>query len=138
MEGWHGDFDSIVAPTGGGSGGSGPSVNHGNLGGNGIRGLNPHTTVLDREHFGEVSDIYVLAAMKETLALCSEDALPDNEQRADSYQHLVDMVEMVKTHPEWSSAKANRWLGFLQGVAIAYNIVSLEDLIRLNKKWQIR
>lgn len=40
--------------------------------------------------------------------------------------HLRWMIKEMKTN-EFSSAKWNRWLGYIQGVMVAFNLTNLND-----------
>jgi hypothetical protein len=42
-----------------------------------------------------------------------------------SQGHLRWMIKEMKTNKEFSSAKWNRWLGYIQGVMVAYDLTSL-------------
>jgi len=52
---------------------------------------------------------------------------------ADSCLHLIWMCERIsKRHV--TGAKGHRWLGFVQGVCVARNIVTLEECKEINHK----
>ena len=52
-----------------------------------------------------------------------------------SPSHLIDMCDkIIKTHAEQDIMKANRWIGYIQGVLVAYGIVSVFGLRELYKE----
>lgn len=81
----------------------------------------------------EITDIR--RAMAETLALAAKHG--QHEERSDhpatEYNHLVNMLDRM-LEPNFSVGKANRWLGYAQGVVLARGKgqILLTDIKRIN------
>lgn len=80
------------------------------------------------------------AAMQETLEVLKEHGM--NLQHIDpkecSFEHLTSMYNRVREadHREepFSETKIGRWLGYIQGVGIASQFLTLEQAKEINKK----
>jgi hypothetical protein len=47
--------------------------------------------------------------------------------------HLMWMCRMVSSRQDWTSSRMHRWLGFVQGIMVAYgwsNVDHLKDIVR--------
>lgn len=79
-------------------------------------------------------------AFRETLGLC-EDRWPSPMSGALSIEHMRDMLRRIDANSDatapdgFSAAKLGRWLGYLQGVAVALDVMSLDECKEINKKW---
>lgn len=52
------------------------------------------------------------------------------------YEHLESMLDRVTKMPEqFSEGKLGRWLGYMQGVLVANQCGTLEDMKQLNKRF---
>lgn len=79
----------------------------------------------------------VLGAMSETLILAQERGMDtcDVQIEGGSYDHLRSMYDRLKVDPEsFSEGKRNRWLGWMQGVVVATDFGTLEEMKEINKR----
>jgi hypothetical protein len=81
-----------------------------------------------------------IEAFRETLARC-EDRWPVPMFGETSIEHMRDMLRRMETNSDatapngFSEAKLGRWLGYLQGVAVGLDAMTLEECKNINKKW---
>jgi hypothetical protein len=78
-------------------------------------------------------------AFKETLDLCRPN-WPAVDEDFLSLEHHNDMLRRIDesrftSGPSMSEAKMGRWLGWLQGVASALGLLTLDECKRINMKW---
>jgi hypothetical protein len=79
-------------------------------------------------------------AFQDTLQIC-ENRWPSPMFGETSIEHMRDMLRRIDantdpTTPEgFSEAKLGRWLGYLQGVAVALGAMTLEECKDINRKW---
>lgn len=77
-------------------------------------------------------------AMKATLDLARNRHYGDIsfEEKGVDFDHLSSMVERVESGEiEFSDGKLGRWLGYMQGVLVANDICTLEEMKHLNKEF---
>ncbi len=51
-----------------------------------------------------------------------------------SWEHLSGMLERAKA-PDFGEHKTMRWLGYIQGVAVALQLLSLDDVKAISKRY---
>lgn len=50
-------------------------------------------------------------------------------------KHLQSMLDRIRMNPaEFSPAKLGRWLGYAQGVLVALNVVTLDEMKEINRR----
>lgn len=82
----------------------------------------------------------ILEAADGTLALARSRGMEYCQWGHDpvEYAHLVEMRERMN-EPDFSIGKANRWLGYMQGVVIGFSVgsdegpIPLDDIKNLNR-----
>lgn len=52
-----------------------------------------------------------------------------------SLAHLEEMLNKMKKG-DMSNGKANRWLGWAQGVLVVLGLATLEEMKQVNKRWR--
>jgi hypothetical protein len=78
-----------------------------------------------------------LQAFRDTLALVDERdmAYCEFETPEVNYSHLQDMLQRIENDPsQFSEAKLGRWLGYVQGVIVATDYGTLEEMKQINKR----
>ena len=81
-----------------------------------------------------------IEAFKETLNKCRADWPPVDEPYL-SLSHHEDMLARIvagciaDAPTGFSSAKLDRWLGWLQGVPAALGLLTLDECKAINQKW---
>jgi hypothetical protein len=79
----------------------------------------------------------MIKAMQDTLALAKErnyDAVDFEGQVGVDFQHFIFMLQRAEDTP-MSDGKLGRWLGYIQGVLVAGECCTLEEMKALNKKY---
>jgi len=83
----------------------------------------------------------MIAAFEDTLDLAFEkdfDCLDTQVPNTD-WEHLKSMLARVKDKPdEFSEAKLGRWLGYAQGVLVAFEVAKLDEMKEINKRHAAR
>lgn len=80
----------------------------------------------------------MLEAMEKTLALAAERGFEDTifEQAGVDFEHLYSMYARVREYPgDFSEGKLGRWLGYIQGVLVATETITLEEAKDLNRQF---
>lgn len=89
------------------------------------------TIRLARERLAD-EEFHIDGAAKETL-------LHDSIESAVSLVHFEDMLrrsrEAYHTGSRFSSAKDGRWLGYVQGVLVAFAVFSLDEVKEINRQY---
>lgn len=83
----------------------------------------------------EADKMGVYQAFEKTMELAEERGYPgiSFDNPLVEHEHLIEMMhEVAEINDEW---KANRWLGFAQGVLVANDMATVEELKRINKEW---
>lgn len=78
----------------------------------------------------------VRLAMKESLDLAEANGMANcfYETPNISFDHFIDMYTR-SLEPDFSLGKANRWLGWIQGVMCALELATLEEVKEINKRY---
>lgn len=89
-------------------------------------------------HLRKDAKMRAVEAMEETLRLAKERGYDTVETKTldTDYAHLMSMLERMKKGQKngtFSEAKLSRWLGYAQGVLVANDVLSLNDLKKINK-----
>lgn len=79
-------------------------------------------------------------AMEETMRLAKERGYDTVEMKIPNtdYAHLMSMLERMQAGQKdgsFSEAKLSRWLGYAQGVLVANDVLSLNELKEINKSF---
>lgn len=81
----------------------------------------------------------MIRAMQATLELARERDYQfiEFEQPGVDYEHLVSMYNRVIAEPDqFSEGKLGRWLGYMQGVLVANDTCTLDEMKELNKRFE--
>lgn len=79
-----------------------------------------------------------LEAMGATLLLAGERNydMTEFEEVGVNFDHLESMYQRVRDNPTgFSEGKLGRWLGYMQGVLVANQCCTLEEMKELNKRF---
>ena len=76
----------------------------------------------------------IISALRESIEICEGSSkLP--ESGPCSYEHFVSMWNRIHDiEKRFSIAKINRWLGYIQGVMVALEVSTLEEVKEINKR----
>lgn len=78
-----------------------------------------------------------LKAIEDTLQLAREHGMDNCDVQIEgcNYSHLADMYSRIVAEPQlYSEGKLNRWLGWIQGVVVATDFGTLEQMKEINKR----
>lgn len=74
----------------------------------------------------------ILSAMAQTLIEGEDIKEMETRTGATDYEHLRSMYVRASA-PDFSLGKANRWLGYMQGVMVAMGVLDLDDVKDISK-----